>query len=179
MGGSCCANWEATWAALKIPGQAWADDVDGKMVLVPTALGGAHRLYLRGEHQGHGTPISDCNPLVQPTHSSMLAVPSVGRVLPAARTEIAARSSTECAAARNAQPRTGVGWRPSNRCGSTCSQAQTRNTPPWHVLGTPTRRSIGRSTVGSLRLRCPLICRCTAAGMGNLAVGSVATIRRT
>ena len=63
MGGSCCANWEATWAALKIPGQAWADDVDGKMVLVPTALGGAHRLYLRGEHQGHGTPISDCNPL--------------------------------------------------------------------------------------------------------------------
>jgi hypothetical protein len=62
MGGSCCHNWQAAWNALRIPGQAFADTVDGK-VLPVSALQGAHRIYLRGRYQGHGTPIINCNAL--------------------------------------------------------------------------------------------------------------------
>lgn len=63
-GGSCCENWQATWAALGIPGQAFADDTTGKLLPnVPAAFNGAHRIYLRGEHQGHGTPVINCNAL--------------------------------------------------------------------------------------------------------------------
>jgi len=60
MGGSCCHNWQATWSALGIPGQTFADDTQGK-VLPPSALRGAHKIFLRGRFQGHGTPIINCN----------------------------------------------------------------------------------------------------------------------
>ena len=62
--GSCCNNWQATWGALGLPGQAFADGPDGRLVAgLPGALGGAHKIFLRGRHQGHGTPIINCNPL--------------------------------------------------------------------------------------------------------------------
>ena len=60
FGGSCCENWQATWNVLGIPGQAFADERGGKLLSIPSALRGAHRIYLRGEHQGHGTPVSNC-----------------------------------------------------------------------------------------------------------------------
>ena len=60
FGGSCCQNWQATWNALGIPGQAFADDRSGKLLTIPSDLQGAHRIYLRGEHQAHGTPVSNC-----------------------------------------------------------------------------------------------------------------------
>ena len=90
FGGSCCENWQATWnarawtrllcfalvrgvccvfesgvcvRAVGIPGQAFADDRSGKLLSIPEDLHGAHRIYLRGEHQGHGTPIVNCNAL--------------------------------------------------------------------------------------------------------------------
>ena len=64
QGGSCCQNWQATWAALGIPGQAFADDKTGRLLPnIPAAFNGAHRIYLRGEHQGHGTPVINCNAL--------------------------------------------------------------------------------------------------------------------
>jgi hypothetical protein len=50
--------------AVGIPGQAFADDRSGKLLSsIPSGLNGAHRIYLRGEHQGHGTPIANCHPL--------------------------------------------------------------------------------------------------------------------
>jgi len=62
FGGSCCTNWQATWAALGIPGQAFADDPDGKLLdNIPSALGGAHRIYLRGPLTSHGGPIQNCD----------------------------------------------------------------------------------------------------------------------
>ena len=60
MAGSCCDNWQAAWTALGIPGQAFADGVDGS-VLPIAALKGAHKLFLRGRFQGHGTPVINCN----------------------------------------------------------------------------------------------------------------------
>jgi hypothetical protein len=63
LGGSCCNNWQATWAALKIPGQAFADDPSGRLLPMPSSLHGAHRIYLRGPHQAHGTPVSNCHGL--------------------------------------------------------------------------------------------------------------------
>ncbi len=62
MGGSCCHNWQSAWATLGMPGQAFADDVEGRILPV-SALRGAHRIYLRGRYQGHGTPIINCNPI--------------------------------------------------------------------------------------------------------------------
>ena len=62
MTGSCCNNWQATWSALGIPGQAFGDNEDGTLLPV-SELQGAHRIYLRGQHQGHGTPIINCNGL--------------------------------------------------------------------------------------------------------------------
>jgi hypothetical protein len=60
MGGSCCHNWQSAWKALGIPGQAFADDTEGR-VLPVSALLGAHKILLRGRNQGHGTPIINCN----------------------------------------------------------------------------------------------------------------------
>ena len=62
FGGSCCTNWQATWAALGIPGQAFADDPKGALLSgLPTSLGGAHRIYLRGPFTAHGTPVQNCD----------------------------------------------------------------------------------------------------------------------